>query len=238
MKRSPALHYSIAVARSFLTLLLLALLLLAAGTQAAAHAQHTFHSETHGLTLSYPATFEAFQSATPEVLLLLRDREKSYPTFNVIVQGSDFDASAYTPEQFAERIVNDYHKVGILQVKPTRTVKTMVAGRESYTTELLYNQQAEPLIAAVTFLTNGDRHYILTYIDKAEDFYPDKRLREDILDSIQLKAGQTLSADLTPLPVEPATGYFPAAPAAVGLIIVVVALGLAWRSRRESSGTP
>lgn len=199
-------------------------------------------NEVHGITLSYSDQLSMASPSPTGTLLLLTSAQGGYPTLNVIVQPGLFNEPPGAPKEISEKTLNEYRAVGLTDARVLRPYIAPIANTPSLTVEIQYSNNGEQLISAVSYLNNVDRYFIITYIDRAADFYRNKRIREDLVNSIILKApNMAISVPADEASETPSTAvtrspltYF----AALISALVVIGVGAALLRRRQSSGTP
>lgn len=196
-----------------------------------------FLSSAHMIEFRHDPSLTPKPVELPQSVIALIGPDKGFPSFNILVSAESYDPASVSGEQYRTRILNDYRAVGISDAKTLRTFSEPIAGITVHTTELRYQLQDQLLVAAVILIPGGSgKHFILTYMDTADQFYRRKALLEQITDSLKL---------LTPPPAASAEEQNSAAAGSGNywvIVLTVLLLALAAGSivlkRRASSGTP
>lgn len=149
----------------------------------------SFTSTDGSFSLIIPAEFAIFPGpAQPEkigLVLLLKSVGSAFPTFNIIEEPSPYSTSALDNSQQAQRVVDSYHSVGIVDAKSVAAGLVSLAGQAAFYTEIEYTNRGQDFTAAVTLVPAGEQHLILTFIDYAGAFAAHKNLLTQIQQSLR-----------------------------------------------------
>jgi len=168
--------------------LLVLLTMAAVYVRSASAAPEDFVSPDHLFSLSYPAEFTSSKTTDlaekSEIALLLRHAQEGYPTFNVLVQPTAYDASGVSLAAQTSRVLESYRLVGITDARILHSALTSLAARQAFSAEIAYRNQGQEFISSLWIVPAGDRHLILTFVDYAANFAAHKYLRDQIVNSL------------------------------------------------------
>ena len=122
------------------------------------------------LRLSIPDAYETVPPASSgpaeSAVLLLKDRQGGFPTFNVIIQPAAAVLSDMAPEAYGKEILSSYRLVGITDVRLLNAQRKTVSGRTALEALLAYRHGGADFVSAVLVITMNDIQYTLTYIER------------------------------------------------------------------------
>lgn len=105
--------------------------------------------------------------------LIARPRQnlnKSFPSINVVTVPGAYNASKLDLDLQLKRLLDSYALVGIKN--PTVESKRIceIGPRSAFFTTLTYTENNQLFTSSVNIISGLSRHYIITYIDRAQDF--------------------------------------------------------------------
>jgi len=146
-----------------------------------------FRNEFFNFRLSIPAQFESLKTTQPSAPLLLKFRDSDYPTFNIVVMPGRFDATiAADPKKQLEAIIESYKQVGIMNAAGLSSERISRPDFEFFRAKLQYQNQAQDFTSDVSLIPGDQVHYVLTFIDRANDYPKHSVLADSLLASFAL----------------------------------------------------
>lgn len=187
-----------------------------------------FSSSDGALSLRVPAMLSRVEVESPTVVLALRHAQDGFPTFNIITEAGGYDAGRDESKQAAE-VLKGYHSVGLSDTKVIQSGVSTLAGLPAFSAELEYVSMEQPYSALVHIIPAGDRHYVLTFLDRKQSFNQTRRLEREIVNSLEVRVNHATGAlqDSSVAPVGIGLGLL----AGTGLILALIFLLLfRWRA--------
>lgn len=134
-----------------------------------------------GVSLEAPSSFQAHTPPPEPALLLLRGGEE-LPTVNVISLPGRFGTQRAEHDlvAFGREVAESYRQVGFTDAE---LVDVLQVGAELRHAVVRYSLGEKTLMASVSVQAAADRHYIVTFIDRVEEFAPQDARR--IAESLQ-----------------------------------------------------
>lgn len=133
----------------------------------------TFTHPEFKFTVSYPKEFEQAPSPSPQAALVLRHRERGFPTFTVTLHPGPF-IPGERHDQKEREVLASYRAVGITDA---RLIASHQEGERGLVVEIGFSQGGESRRSQVTLLSGTAQHYILTYIDRETSWSASEPLR-------------------------------------------------------------
>lgn len=96
--------------------------------------------------------------------------QKSFPNINIVTMPGAYNASKLDPDLQLKRLLESYALVGIKNPKVETKRLCEIGPRSAFFTTLTYLENNQLFTSSVTIVSGLSRHYIITYIDKAENF--------------------------------------------------------------------
>lgn len=122
-----------------------------------------FEDQQAGISLRFPEGFIEHPPPDPTIKLLIGPSEGGFPTFNLTEVPRPLDLSP-GPKRIGERVVADYHSVGLTDAAAKGANMTEIGGQEAALVELGYKLGGQSVLARVILLPHGTRHLILTFL--------------------------------------------------------------------------
>lgn len=139
-----------------------------------------FKSEQQRFSLRYPDNFEPVLVSQPGVVLALKVKGHSFPTFNIIYQVGNYAFSERSAEEKSAEIMNSYKLVGITDAKLISTDEQAIEDIPIFNVELRYTLQGENLCSNVSIVPGLNRHFIMTFIDDCSSYANSKAQAAEI----------------------------------------------------------
>ncbi|MCB9029639.1 MAG: hypothetical protein H6619_01195 [Deltaproteobacteria bacterium] len=142
-----------------------------------------FTHPKYDFTVELPENFMLSQDPIPEVAVIVQKIPDKFPIFNVIPQAKSMPIRTISQEAWAEKVLADYKKAGITgaEILSTEMVKTKIG--DLLTANVKYLLGDNDLIASVSLVSTKNKHFILTYMDKFEDYDQQLDYRKNFLNS-------------------------------------------------------
>ena len=166
--------------------------------------------------------------ATPGLITALKALGGGFPTVNVLVQpGTITELTSASPATLAEKLVlSDYRKVGLSDVRLIRASQLL----RGLVVQVEYSSGGMKLAGLIAIYSALDRHYVLTFTDRADALPSHEQLFREISESFTYKGQSTDGGFKKPAPTR--TSVFFEALLALGLVLL---LGLILHARSRTA---
>jgi hypothetical protein len=150
-----------------------------------------FEATSQNLRFSYPSQMQLYETGHKNVVVSLAvtrpgTNQRIYPSFNVIVKPGELEPGAL--HIFEENVLEEYKQIGLTSVKPVFAHELFFNGttqRAPYL-QLEYQSLGEIFTADITAIPAGEKHFILTYLDKKRSYIGNEAIRDMIFSSFEL----------------------------------------------------
>lgn len=186
-------------------------------------------------SLLFPREFIELKGTTKELLVMLKHRERPYPTFNVIMQPAAIEITEGNLKRLTDDAASSYRKVGLTDTEVKSAEIRLFGDRPAFTAELTYSSRGVSMRSAATIITDVDRHYILTYLDPAADFEADRPLLNQLLAGLKFNEPMIKNPSISETGMKGARGWASVLLYSVMTLpfLIIVFIGLHFAKRRR-----
>jgi len=147
-----------------------------------------FTDEQHGFTITYSHDFESVEVPSHEVVLALRNREDSYPTFNIVAQPGYYPVESRPFADQQREVLRSYRQAGMVDAVLRDSGAGTISGRPALEATIQYTDNREKItyVAWLGLVSASDRHFFLTLVDKVENYEESQQTFKNFIDAFFL----------------------------------------------------
>jgi hypothetical protein len=200
--------------------------------------QLLFTDKQQKISFQYNEQFQSIPTPLAEVLVALKSKQTGFPSFNIVSIAQHFSPNEISAEQYQERVLSDYRKVGYTEAVGLEILAVEIANQRVQSAQLKYPSTAGKLISLVTLLPDSpNSHLVLTYIDLEANFTNNKPLYDEIARTLKLlRHNNTNQLQITSN--QDSSSKINYWTTFAILVVLVLVVGFAMRIRRTKSKTP
>lgn len=147
---------------------------------------NTFVSEKYGFRMTLPKSMQIQKIQRPGVAMFAKSTKRGLPTITITRHGGNY--SSRSSDSHINGILDSYRRVGFNDVSYVGSsrgrFRYMPKNRNSVTVN--YSSMGKKHLAEVTFISAGNQHFIITYVDQPQWFSSLSTLRKSVTESFRL----------------------------------------------------